>query len=233
MSQDDIKQLRTNLSLDFTLGPSQAKKSKYDNCILETPEVFSKLSELTFSPLTKKMKFDNCILGTPDLAKIALSTPELDRLAFKAFQIATPVSVNFLRNEENDEKNKIANIWINNNSKPIKNEDISSDEYKFIPVNTSRIEDQLNQDPLEPIDMADQERIKLERKRYRNRIAASKCRQRKLERISKLQDRVSRLAAKNDELTNFMNTVQDIINRLNNHSMKHRESGCDIHDMQF
>lgn len=76
--------------------------------------------------------------------------------------------------------------------------------------------------------MADQERIKLERKRFRNRIAASKCRQRKLERISKLQERVSKLASKNEELAQFTTTVQDIVNRLNSHIMAHKEMGCDI-----
>ncbi|XP_037553891.1 transcription factor jun-D isoform X2 [Nematolebias whitei] len=41
--------------------------------------------------------------------------------------------------------------------------------------------------PLSPVDMDTQERIKAERKRLRNRIAASKCRRRKLERISRLE----------------------------------------------
>merc|ERR1712179_272093 len=38
-----------------------------------------------------------------------------------------------------------------------------------------------------PINMQTQEKIKLERKRMRNRLAASKCRKRKLERISQLE----------------------------------------------
>merc|ERR1712228_798033 len=38
-----------------------------------------------------------------------------------------------------------------------------------------------------PINMESQEKIKLERKRQRNRLAASKCRKRKLERISQLE----------------------------------------------
>merc|ERR1739848_875003 len=42
-----------------------------------------------------------------------------------------------------------------------------------------------------PIDMETQEKIKLERKRLRNRQAAAKCRKRKLERISLLDDRVA------------------------------------------
>lgn len=36
---------------------------------------------------------------------------------------------------------------------------------------------------MNPIDMESQERIKLERKRQRNRVAASKCRKRKLGKI--------------------------------------------------
>merc|ERR1712018_1115009 len=44
-----------------------------------------------------------------------------------------------------------------------------------------------------PIDMETQEKIKLERKRLRNRQAAAKCRKRKLERISLLDDRVAQL----------------------------------------
>merc|ERR1712109_431986 len=41
-----------------------------------------------------------------------------------------------------------------------------------------------------PINMESQEKIKLERKRQRNRLAASKCRKRKLERISHLEGKV-------------------------------------------
>merc|ERR1719474_1741450 len=46
---------------------------------------------------------------------------------------------------------------------------------------------------MSPVDMDSQEKIKLERKRLRNRLAASKCRQRKLDRISQLDDRVQQL----------------------------------------
>merc|ERR1712018_810074 len=48
-----------------------------------------------------------------------------------------------------------------------------------------------------PIDMETQEKIKLERKRLRNRQAAAKCRKRKLERISLLADRVAQLKTEN------------------------------------
>merc|ERR1711997_1322141 len=51
-----------------------------------------------------------------------------------------------------------------------------------------------------PIDMESQEKIKLERKRLRNRQAAAKCRKRKLERISLLDDRVAQLKTENTDL---------------------------------
>ena len=85
---------------------------------------------------------------------------------------------------------------------------------------------------LGPINMVDQERIKLERKRYRNRIAASKCRQRKLERISKLQERVSKLANKNEDLRKFILSIEEIVARLNSHIGTHRKLGCDIREVR-
>merc|ERR1712156_373788 len=51
-----------------------------------------------------------------------------------------------------------------------------------------------------PINMESQEKIKLERKRQRNRLAASKCRKRKLERISQLELKVKDLKGENSEL---------------------------------
>merc|ERR1712018_332121 len=48
-----------------------------------------------------------------------------------------------------------------------------------------------------PIDMETQEKIKLERKRLRNRQAAAKCRKRKLERISVLDEWVAQLKTEN------------------------------------
>merc|ERR1711962_1762343 len=50
-----------------------------------------------------------------------------------------------------------------------------------------------------PINMESQEKIKLERKRMRNRLAASKCRKRKLERISQLELKVKDLKGENSE----------------------------------
>lgn len=79
---------------------------------------------------------------------------------------------------------------------------------------------------MQPINMQDQEMAKLERKRLRNRIAASKCRQRKLERISKLQKKVDELKYRNGELTKYANLLIDVNNKLLMQLSNHQDFGC-------
>ncbi|XP_049299231.1 transcription factor Jra [Anopheles funestus] len=82
--------------------------------------------------------------------------------------------------------------------------------------------------PVSPIDMESQERIKLERKRLRNRVAASKCRRRKLERISKLEDRVKELKAQNSDLGGVVCSLKQHIFQLKQQVIEHHNSGCTI-----
>lgn len=82
--------------------------------------------------------------------------------------------------------------------------------------------------PLSPINMECQERIKLERKRLRNRIAASKCRRRKLERIGRLEEKVRSLKMENGELQAVVNKLRDQVCSLKQEVMEHVNSGCQI-----
>lgn len=82
--------------------------------------------------------------------------------------------------------------------------------------------------PLSPIDMESQERIKAERKRMRNRIAASKCRKRKLERISRLEDKVKTLKTQNSELSSTANMLREQVAQLKQKVMNHVNSGCQL-----
>lgn len=82
--------------------------------------------------------------------------------------------------------------------------------------------------PLSPINMECQEKIKLERKRQRNRIAASKCRRRKLERISRLEDKVKMLKGENSELGSVVHKLKEQVCRLKEQVMDHMQSGCQI-----
>ncbi|GFT11800.1 transcription factor AP-1 [Nephila pilipes] len=79
-----------------------------------------------------------------------------------------------------------------------------------------------------PIDMVDQERIKLERKRYRNRLAASKCRRRKLEKIAQLEDKVKELKGENTKLELVVDKLRQHICLLKEEVLEHAKKGCQI-----
>lgn len=85
-----------------------------------------------------------------------------------------------------------------------------------------------NSPPMSPIDMETQEKIKLERKRQRNRVAASKCRKRKLERISKLEDKVKLLKSDNTELGSIIKTLKEHVCQLKQQVIDHISKGCNI-----
>merc|ERR1711879_957065 len=82
--------------------------------------------------------------------------------------------------------------------------------------------------PITPINMESQEKIKLERKRMRNRLAASKCRKRKLERISQLELKVKDLKGENSELYNLVKKLKQSVANLKQEVIDHCNSGCQI-----
>merc|ERR1712045_446337 len=79
-----------------------------------------------------------------------------------------------------------------------------------------------------PIDMETQEKIKLERKRLRNRQAAAKCRKRKLEGISLLDDRVAQLKTENTDLAAVVKKMKSSVAALKQEVLDHVNSGCEI-----
>merc|ERR1712038_890591 len=79
-----------------------------------------------------------------------------------------------------------------------------------------------------PIDMETQEKIKLERKRLRNRQAAAKYRKRKLERISLLDDRVAQLKTENTDLAAVVKKMKSSVAALKQEVLDHVNSGCEI-----
>lgn len=81
---------------------------------------------------------------------------------------------------------------------------------------------------LSPIDLETQERIKAERKKLRNRIAASKCRKRKLERISRLEEKVKVLKTQNSDLASTASVLREQVAQLKQKVMNHVTNGCQI-----
>ncbi|XP_053887472.1 transcription factor JunD-like [Malaclemys terrapin pileata] len=81
---------------------------------------------------------------------------------------------------------------------------------------------------LSPLDAESQERLKAERKRLRNRIAASKCRRRKLERIARLEEKVKALKGQNAELAATASLLRAQVTQLQGRVRSHLSSGCHL-----
>ncbi|XP_037112136.1 junB proto-oncogene, AP-1 transcription factor subunit b [Syngnathus acus] len=82
--------------------------------------------------------------------------------------------------------------------------------------------------PMSPINLETQERIKAERKRLRNRLAATKCRRRKLERIARLEEKVKGLKSDNAGLSNTASVLRDQVAQLKRKVLTHVSSGCQL-----
>ena len=82
--------------------------------------------------------------------------------------------------------------------------------------------------PLPPIDLQVQEIVKRERKKQKNRVAASKCRKKKLEREAQLEVRVQELRERNIELTALASALKNQLTNLKQHVMEHIACGCHV-----
>ncbi|KAJ8404139.1 hypothetical protein AAFF_G00339120 [Aldrovandia affinis] len=82
--------------------------------------------------------------------------------------------------------------------------------------------------PMSPINMENQEIIKAERKKLRNRLAATKCRRRKLERIARLEDKVKVLKSDNAGLSSTASVLREQVAQLKQKVMTHVSSGCQL-----
>lgn len=80
-----------------------------------------------------------------------------------------------------------------------------------------------------PIDLGMQDDMKLEKKRERNREAAQKCRQRKLEKIAELQKEVQGLSQDNDSISSESAKLRKEIENLQRIVDEHKKSfGCEL-----
>ncbi|CAF2358230.1 unnamed protein product [Rotaria sp. Silwood2] len=81
---------------------------------------------------------------------------------------------------------------------------------------------------IERISLEQNEVLKKEKKRERNRQAAQKCRTRKLTRIAELQKRVNELQEKNKDLSNTADRLKTDITRLERQLQEHQLQGCTL-----
>lgn len=125
---------------------------------------------------------------------------------------------------EPQSEHKYSELLPSNNFSNMIPQHIIKEEPQTVPSVTS------SSPPMSPINMESQEKIKLERKRQRNRVAASKCRRRKLERIAKLEDKVKVLKNENSDLNTVMNKLLEQISQLKHTVVEHMRNGCEFAD---
>lgn len=220
MSQfNDNKQLN-NLKRTLTLDFNQAKKN------------------LAF-PLSTGEGGLSEVLSSPDLMKLKVGTPELENMILDNPLPGTPTPSFPFPKTVTAEQERFAGGFMealtnlhNSNSQQGSDSNTSTIYNEpFIPQ--IKEEPQIvpsinNSPPMSPVDMEYQERMKLERKRQRNRLAASKCRSRKLERISRLEDKVKLLKSENVELGSVVAQLKESVGLLKLEIIEHNKSGCQL-----
>ena len=75
-------------------------------------------------------------------------------------------------------------------------------------------------------DMLDQEKLKGERKKARNRIAAKKCRNSRLQREAELEESVKELSKQQDRLQDERSHLVEAVNQLKLTIIEHLRNGC-------
>lgn len=196
--------------------------------------------DLTSNNLLKLPLADNPVLSSPDLNMLKVGTPELENMILANGMPNTPTpSLLFPPKTVTAEQESFAGgfekalINLRNSSSLQGSDSNSSTIYNdsFIPQIKEEPQTVPNigqTPPMSPVDMEYQERMKLERKRQRNRLAASKCRSRKLERISKLEDKVKLLKSENADLASVINQMKEKVSLLKFEVMEHNKAGCPI-----
>jgi len=81
---------------------------------------------------------------------------------------------------------------------------------------------------MNPINLEVQEHIKHERKKLRNRLAAQRCRKRKIEREDTLKSKVKELKQKNADLSTLASNLRMQVCELKQQVMQHVNEGCSI-----
>jgi len=80
--------------------------------------------------------------------------------------------------------------------------------------------------PPTTVDMDEQDQWRLERKRAKNRIAAARCQMRKVERITRLQEKVQELRDNNARLARTATELKNHVSTLRKQILMHTERGC-------
>lgn len=225
----------------MTLDLNSGKKSKFGAPqVLTTPDI----EKLKFSlpELDRFYLHNQAILGhagtpTPSLPVPKPVIDEQELYAQPFFDALSSLHNNDSNSASQVEVGPLTSNSSNSSeyqSEPKYSELMTSDFSNIIPQHVKQEEHQIvpsvpsSSPPMSPINMESQEKQKLERKRQRNRVAASKCRRRKLERIAKLEDKVKALKNENGDLAQTLSRLMEQICLLKQTVVEHMHNGCEF-----
>lgn len=254
-SRLSVKKMKMEMSLDLANGQTNPKLTKLSNEVLGTPDlgIFMLSSPdlerfiiqqnglvLTTPTPTSQILFPRSVTeeqeayargfvdalgelhknyGTPAVS----SSSGAPSTGFKSITIAQPLTTvtslpgGIATHSKNAMKPKVSAVQI-------------QPQVTFVPkLEKAQTVPSLRHVPATvPINMDDQETAKLERKRARNRLAATRCRNRKLERISRLEDRVKELKGQNSDLADTAATLREQVFQLKQSILEHTQNGCQV-----
>ncbi|XP_034938728.1 transcription factor AP-1 [Chelonus insularis] len=240
-NRENVGQLKRNLTLDLN-GQRQSPQIKRPK-LGPLPPALSTAPSILSSPDLNMLK-----LGSPELEKFIISQNDglVTSLPTPTNQILFPKTVTedqerYVRgfvdalnelhhSDSSQEPGSIYGATYTTLEPPssVQSTESLSQSLVMIKDEPQTVPSVTSSPPMSPIDMESQEKIKLERKRQRNRVAASKCRRRKLERISRLEDKVKLLKGENSELSAVVHRLKEHVCRLKEQVMDHVQSGCQI-----
>ena len=239
-NRENVGQLKRTLTLDLNSGQRPGPQAKRPR-LGPLPPALNNIAPILSSPDLNMLK-----LGSPELEKFiiaqqdGLTTPTptnqilFPRTVTEAQELYARGFVEALNelhhSDSSQEPGSIHGATYTNLEPPgsVQSTESLSQGLMMIKDEPQTVPSVSSSPPMSPIDMENQERIKLERKRQRNRVAASKCRRRKLERISRLEDKVKLLKGENTELSAVVHRLKEHVCRLKEQVMDHVHSGCQI-----
>lgn len=242
--QGEITSKKRNLFLDLNTSKQPAKRGRFAGIggapVLSSPDLVKlKLA----SPDLERMLYDNGSLATatptPNTASILF--PKTVTEEQEVFASGFEAALSELHHSDSSQGGPYAgDVRCASTSSGDSSEFLENSQgaifssYSISGIKEEhRVPSMESSPPMTPINMASQEKIKLERKRQRNRLAASKCRKRKLERIAKLEDKVKLLKGENADLSGMVVKLKQQVCFLKEQVMEHMTHGCEIGPAQF
>ncbi|XP_037528478.1 uncharacterized protein LOC119405710 [Rhipicephalus sanguineus] len=173
------------------------------------------------------------LLASPDLQKLALSTPELERFILNLNGKDSNMSRLFLLTVSEEQclsgfsYHQPPQLALHQHATSGSVDSTSNDSSSRTSSPALQTVPRLSSTPPQsPIDMRNRERIRLERRRESNRIAALKCHQRKLDRISELEQKVNALKAEKTALEYDTSVLRRDVYQLFQVVRMHIKAGC-------